>query len=221
MFRRLQWLARWHRRIALLVAIWLVALAITGLLINHAHDFGLDSSRLPAPLQRLAYGIEVADTDFCGLRADIGPGCAVVFGRLSLPAGDLLLAPESLYLFDQAGRLIESLPVSQVGLIRLTGGLVGADGVLLRDRDRIVRADFDLLEWRALDGEVEPVAAAASWQTDSGAPDPITWERFLLDLHAARFLGPVASAFTDAMALLILLLAASGVWFWWLKRKRA
>jgi hypothetical protein len=57
-FKRLQFLARWHRRIALLVCIWLVALAATGLLINHANDWGLDRSPLSASLQKLVYGFE-------------------------------------------------------------------------------------------------------------------------------------------------------------------
>jgi uncharacterized iron-regulated membrane protein len=40
----------------------------------------------------------------------------------------------------------------------------------------------------------------------------ITWERFFLDLHAARFLGSFSRVFNDLMAGLILLLALSGFW---------
>ena len=50
--RRLQIIARWHRRIALLVMAWLGFLALTGLFINHASGWGLDRARLAAPLHR-------------------------------------------------------------------------------------------------------------------------------------------------------------------------
>jgi len=219
-FRRLQWVTRWHRRIALLVCVWLVALAATGLLINHANDWGLDRSAVSAPLQRLFYGIEPASAEFCAQGADIGPACAAVFGRLSLPAGELLLAPDQLYLIDSAGQLLEAVPVSQLGLDSLTGGRAEPDGIYLRDRDRIVHSDFELMEWQALDEGIEPAPAGGAWQNRSEAAGAITWERLLLDLHAARFLGPLASAFTDFMAILILVLALSGTWLWWLKRRR-
>jgi hypothetical protein len=220
MFRRLQLVTRWHRRVALLVCVWLVALAATGLLINHANDWGLDRSALSAPLQRLFYDIEPAGMEFCAQGADIGPACAAVFGRLSLPAGELVLAPDQLYLIDSAGQLLEAVPVSQLGLNGLTGGRAGPDGIYLRDRDRIVHSDFELMEWQALDEGVEPAAGDGAWLNRSEVGEPITWERLLLDLHAARFLGPLASAFTDFMAILILALALSGTWLWWLKRRR-
>ena len=219
MFKRLQWIARWHRRIALLVCVWLVVLAATGLLINHANDWGLDRSVLSAPLQRLFYGIEPGGTEFCAQGADIGPGCAAVFGRLSLPAGELLLAPDQLYLIDSAGQLLEAVPVSQLGLNGLTGGRAEPDGIYLRDRDRNVHSDFEFMAWRALDEGIEP-APGGAWQNRSQAAGGITWERLLLDLHAARFLGPLAGVFTDFMAILILVLALSGTWLWWLKRRR-
>jgi uncharacterized iron-regulated membrane protein len=41
----------------------------------------------------------------------------------------------------------------------------------------------------------------------------------LLDIHAARFLGPAARVFNDLMAALILILAISGLWLYSAKRK--
>jgi len=38
-------------------------------------------------------------------------------------------------------------------------------------------------------------------------------------LHAGRFLGPLASGFTDLMGLLILSLTVTGFWIWRLKRR--
>jgi hypothetical protein len=219
-FKRLQFLARWHRRIALLVCIWLVALAATGLLINHANDWGLDRSPLAASLQRAVYGIEPTGGDFCGRPAAMGPDCAQVFGRLELPTGGLLLAPDSVHLLDGAGQLIESLPVSRLGLDGLEGGRREGEWIYLRDRRQAVRTDLELLDWHVLDGGITAALNSEPWQVRGEAVEEITWERLLLDLHAARFLGPLAKTFTDVMAGLILLLALSGAWLWWLKRRR-
>ncbi|MCW8871465.1 PepSY domain-containing protein [Pseudomonadota bacterium] len=219
-FKRLQFLARWHRRIALLVCIWLVALAATGLLINHANDWGLDRSPLSASLQKLVYGFEATRGESCGRGGAIGPDCAQVFGRLELPAGALLLAPDRLHLLDGTGQLIESLPVSRLGLVGLEGGRREGDWIYLRDQRQTVRTDPELLDWRVLDADTTAVLGSGPWQVRGEATEHITWERFLLDLHAARFLGPLAKTFTDLMAGLILLLALSGAWLWWLKRRR-
>jgi hypothetical protein len=219
-FKRLQFLARWHRRIALLACIWLVALAATGLLINHANDWGLDRSPLSTSLQKLVYGLEATDGEFCSSVGAIGPDCAQVFGRLELPAGVLLLAADRLHLLDGAGQLIESLPVSRLGLAGLEGGMREGDQIYLRDQHQTVRTDPELLGWQALEAETAAVLGRGPWQVRGEAVERITWERFLLDLHAARFLGPLAKTFTDLMAGLILLLALSGAWLWWLKRRR-
>ncbi|MBE9548779.1 MAG: PepSY domain-containing protein [Proteobacteria bacterium] len=114
--RRKQLLARWHRRIGISVAAWLILLAISGLLINHAHDWGLDQSSIPGLLQELLYPLTMGDE------------------------------------FEEAAL--------------------------------------------------------------------ISWERLMLDLHAARFLGPLALWFSDLMAGLLLLLSISGIWIWWRQAKR-
>lgn len=114
--RRKQFLNRWHRRIGITVAVWLLLLAISGLLINHAHDWGLDQSNIPGTLQSLLYPMTMGDE------------------------------------FEEAAF--------------------------------------------------------------------ISWERLVLDLHAARFLGSLALWFSDFMAGLLVLLSISGIWMWWWQAAR-
>jgi uncharacterized iron-regulated membrane protein len=93
--------------------------------------------------------------------------------------------------------------------------------VFLRDDRRTVRSDAELLEWQVLDARAAGELAGRDWQADDRKAVAITWERMLLDLHAGRFLGPLlAKAFTDLMGALLLLLALSGFWLWWMKRTR-
>ena len=42
----------------------------------------------------------------------------------------------------------------------------------------------------------------------------ISWERLLLDIHSGRVLGSLGVVLVDLMALLFMLMAASGVWIW-------
>jgi len=218
--RWLKILARWHRRIALLVCIWLVVLAASGLLINHAHDWGFDRSPLAAPMQRLLYGIEHKGDDLCSRAAALGPDCAGIFAGLTLPSGELLLGGNALFLVDDRGALVEKLPTAQLGLGELEAGLVDGPDLYLRDAQQVVRTDTELLDWQALDAAAAAELEGRSWQLRDRSGEVMSWERFLLDLHAARFLGPMAKAFTDLMGGLILLLAFSGLWLWWLRRRR-
>ncbi|NNK34253.1 MAG: hypothetical protein HKP02_14065 [Xanthomonadales bacterium] len=210
--------ARWHRRIALFVAAWLAALALSGVLVNHAHDLGLDRKPLATPLQRWVYGIESEGEDFCETAPITGAECGHVFGRLALPAGELLLAAGGLFLLDGSGQLIERLAASQLGLVSLQAAYREADRFYFRDAERTVVSDPDLLNPAVLSAGEAAALDSRDWLVRDDSATAITWERLLLDLHAARFLGPFAKAFNDLVALLIIVLAVSGYRLHRLKR---
>ena len=217
--RRRQSLARWHRRLALFIGVWLVLLAVTGIFINHAHDWALDRSPLPGSLQRLVYGIETGP-DYCRPYPELGADCRSVFAHLAVPAGELLLSVSRLLLLDGEGRLVESLPAGQLGLESLEGVLRQGASIYLRDTRRTVRTDDGLMEWQELDAHAAASLDDNPWQIRPDGDTGISWERFLLDLHAARFLGPGARYINDLLAGLVLVLAFSGAWLHRSKRKR-
>jgi hypothetical protein len=217
-----QWrkaVARWHRRFAVLVSLWLVLLAASGVLINHAHDWGLDQNPLSASLQRWVYGIESNAQDFCKTAVTTGVDCTAVFARLPLPMGALLLSEVSLFLLDDSGQLVEKLGVNNLGLSRLQAGFREGSRIYLRDEQKTIFTDAELIDRQVLDSQAAEALIGRDWQIRARASEAITWERFLLDLHAARFLGPLAKSLNDLMAGLILVLAFSGVWLYRLKRK--
>jgi len=217
--RRRKAVARWHRGFAVLISLWLVLLALSGVLVNHAHDWGLDRRPLATSLQRLVYGFETNGENFCNTAALPGVDCAAVFARLSLPMGALLLGEESLYLLDHSGQLVEKLASSHLGLGDLQAGFHDGSGVYLRDAQKIVLTDTELMNRVVLDSQAAEALNGRDWQARGEAAEAITWERFLLDVHAARFLGPLAKIFNDLMAGLILILAVSGGWLYRLKRQ--
>ena len=216
--RRRKSVARWHRRFAVFLSLWLVVLAASGVLINHAHDWGLDRKPLSASLQRWVYGIETSDVNFCDTAMTAGLDCSGVFARLPLPMGALLLGKDSLFLLDPSGKLIEKLSVAQFGLGNLQAGFRDGSQIYLRDIHKTVLTDAELIDHVVLDSRAEEALSGRNWQVRGQAAENITWERLILDLHAARFLGPLAKIFTDLMAGLILILAVSGIWLYRLKR---
>ena len=212
--KRRKSVARWHRRFAIFISIWLVLLASSGLLINHANDWGLDSRPLASTLQRWVYGIDVQGADLCEPLTREGIACEQLFARLQLPVGVLLLGVRDLFLLDDSGQLVEKLSVRQFGLASLQAALREGSEIYLRGADKVVLTTPDLLEGQVLNSAAAAELSGRNWQVAETSPALITWERFLLDIHAARFLGPVASVFNDLMAAFILILAISGLWLY-------
>lgn len=219
--RRLQWVARWHRRVALLVLLWLAWLAGSGILVNHANDWGLDRTELPGGIQSWVYGIAPAQPDHCSGLALPGTDCSGVFARLNLSAGAALLEMHQILLLDAAGELLERLPAGQLGLSRLDAGGVRGEAVLLKGPEGVVHSDHDFLDYYLVSGQPSQDSSATEWQSRSETQASISWERFILDLHAARFLGSFAKVFNDLMAGLILLLAVSGAWLYHIRKQNS
>ena len=217
--RLMRVLARWHRRLAFLVVAWLVWLAATGFLINHAPGWGLDRKPLAAGLQRLVYGIDAGSSPFCETAPATGDDCGDVFAALEWARGLLLLSAHSLYLLDGDGALLEQLPVAETGLSNLEAGVNTGPVIYLRGSGGVVETGPDLLAFRMLGLAEAAGLRDAPWQAASPAGAKVSWERFLLDLHAARFLGPLAVWFNDLAAGLILLLAVTGAWLGRVKRR--
>jgi hypothetical protein len=217
--RRLQWVRRWHRRAGLVAALWLALLAVTGSAINRAHDWGLDRAALPAMMLGALYGIDAQEMNPCAELDPVADACDDAFARFATPAGSMVVAPHRALLLGPDDQLVEALPAGQLGLTRIDAGLAAGGWIYLRDGQRIVAAAPDLLTLR--DPEHAELAGLpdGDWkQPDAdAAAGRITWERLLLDLHAARFLGPAARWFTDLMAALIVLLVGGGIWLYRLR----
>ena len=212
--KRRKAVARWHRRFAIFISIWLVLLAFSGLLINHANDWGLDSRPLANSVQRWVYGIDTQGVDLCEPLTREGIACEQLFARLQLPVGVLLLGVRDLFLLDDSGQLVEKMSARQFGLASLQAALLEGSEIYLRGADKVVLTTPDLLEGQVLNSAAAAELSGRNWQVAEMSPEVITWERFLLDIHAARFLGPVASVFNDLMAAFILILAISGLWLY-------
>ncbi len=56
--------------------------------------------------------------------------------------------------------------------------------------------------------------------TTEGVEELVTWDRVLLDLHTGRFFGSAGPYVMDAAAILLLVVASSGVYNWFKRIKK-
>lgn len=137
---------------------------------------------------------------------------------------------QELLLFSPAFQLIEKVGVAfglPVAVQRV--GLVD-DQLLIDTSTGLFFADLNALSWTAV--EEGDTSGSSQW-SEAGQPpetlslalaasidiEDITYERLLLDIHSGRIFGEWGVYLVDAMALLFMLLAISGLVIW-LKGRR-
>lgn len=238
--RRINTLLTWHRRLGLTAAVFVLVLALTGLMLNHTDGFRLDERYVAAGWLLDWYGIEAPDdTDSYALSTGVvtrlgdrlyldtrmvEQNVAVLDGAVSGQELIIIAVDGELLLLTAAGERVErlgredGLPQGVTGL-----GLDPSDRVVVRASDDVYRADPALLSWDRVAVEPGPVrwarpaardeALLATLQADY-LGSILSLERVLLDLHSGRILGPFGPWLMDAAAVLLLVLAVTGVWLW-------
>jgi hypothetical protein len=234
---------RWHRRIGVLAAVFVLLLAVTGITLNHSPQLGLDHRLVSASWLYRLYG----DTSSAPVAYRLGNAwlSRTADGRLYLDTrevatcegdlvgaasvGELLLAActRELVLLTDGGELLESngagmglpVPLAGIGLVGERVALRVAGGWRLADLDQL---DFDApVPAGATVAQQTPAALPASIRAAIPAPEAwLSWERVLLDLHSGRLFGAAGVALVDAVGVLLVVLAGSGLAMWWLHRRR-
>lgn len=238
--RRRSALATWHRRLGLTAALFVLLLAITGLALNHTDSLGLDERYVGAGWLIGWYGID-APARAEGFRLDgrtvtqlgdrlylddrlVEQEAGALAGAVSTGGFIVVAVDGDLLVLTAVGDRVERLG-REDGIpagIRAVG--TDADGrLMVRTASGIYRADPELLSWAPAGGEPN----AVRWP-ESAPPEPallaslrqdylshiLTLERVLLDLHSGRILGRYGPWLMDAAAVLLLVLAVTGVWLW-------
>jgi len=154
-----------------------------------------------------------------------------LLGAVEGPRGLVVAATaRRLLLLTPEGELVEGLDEASLpGPVRRLG-VDGAGRVVLETPAGSFRADEELLNWEPV-GEPADGATAVRWAEPRRLPPPLrrellarwvpelTLERVLLDLHSGRILGAHGELVMDAAAVLLLLLALTGLGHWLLRRR--
>ena len=229
----LLFLRRWHARIGFAAVVFFLFLAVTGFVLNHAADLGLDTKYVHAAWLARWYGLAPEPPRHL-FRA--GPhdliaanGRWLLDGRISgeafpQPIGlvelqDMVVVASSaaLYLYGKDGALIERLDRSE-----LPGSPVRAIGS--EERRLVLRTgagtfeSTDALSWRpaprdaiAWSAPAELSPAEREHYRELLEPG-VSVQRLLQDVHSGRFAGRFGPLVVDLLAVFLALLSLSGAW---------
>lgn len=221
-----------HRQGGIVLAVFLILFAISGVLLNHTEDFGLADRPVPAAVASRYYqsdGVDgfvvdrqyiyaISGTLYIGRNA-VGNCEGGLRGSVSL--GDFLaaLCGDELILATPTGELVERLSAAH-GVPADIEGIGFADGALvvaLPEGNRI----FDTVSL-----DLKPLSADAVMSTTVAVPssvvmsDSVSWEQFVLDLHSGKYFGGAGVWLADLLALALMLLGLTGIVMWLLPRPR-
>lgn len=235
MHRVMRFTRHWHARCGVLVSLFFLTLAVTGIALNHTEALDLARTQVGASWLMRWYGIkaEPAPQGYLFERGYfVGNAQHWVMDGKPLPvvpeptvgaveAGGVryLATASALYLYQPDGTLIEKLvdsalpdaPISRVGL---------EQGSVLIESPHGIFASEDGIDWRPIGAEhaiwahPQPLPANLAAQASRLFSPSLPLERVLLDVHSGRIFGRYGPLLMDLAALILMVLSLSGVWIY-------
>jgi hypothetical protein len=226
---------RGHRWLGKTIVVFVVFLALSGIVLNHGDDMGLDQRYVSWPWLLDAYGLDMPEP---AASFAAGSRRATLLGerlfiddketevRETALAGLVSVGPllvvggeSRVHVFLDSGELVETMD--------LRGELQGSIDRLGVADDRVV-IESDGARWRA-DADVAffeawPEGGDTAW-SQASAPGSdelaalgtayrgrgVTVERVLLDLHSGRIFGLAGKLLLDLVAVVLVVLSVSGL----------
>lgn len=234
--RSLGQVLRWHRLVGLCAAVFLIIMALSGGLLNHAESFGLDQYHTRHPLLIGWYGIEavtintgfhvnghwfaqIGETVYRDAQKITRMNTSLV-GVVALAQQYVLVAEDEMILILPSGGVLERID-SLLGLPHglMAGGKDDNGELIVKTKQGQYVAQQDFSVWRA------STTQTVAWSQASSLPvamrqqlaqqrygNGLSLERVLLDLHSGRLLGQAGVWLMDILTLMIITLAVTGVW---------
>jgi hypothetical protein len=234
------WLRLGHRWIGIVVALFVLLLAVTGIALNHGRDWNLDQRyvswnwlldaygiRAPAPSASFAVGDRRAT--LIGQRLylnerEIARGANTLTGMIMLGSFVLVTSRDSALLLTSDGELVEQIDLSN----RLPGPVqrLGRAGerTAVSSAGAIYIGDANVTAFEAspdsADSEIAwslpspPGAILLSSLQAQYRGRGLSVERLLADLHSGRIISVTGPYLMDAVAVLLIVLSSTGLLLW-------
>lgn len=233
----------WHRRAGLAAIILVIILAVTGLMLNHTEDLGLDENFIESPLLLNWYGLEPQDeiVSYAVGEHSVSQWDRQVFfdnqplntsnQRLhgAVRAEKMIVAAfdSEILLLTPDGELIERVPTGQSFSNIQRIGVKYQRPVIETAEPMYYMADEHILDWDVIVDEgivwsqpSTPNAERTETLRRAFRGNGLSMERVVLDLHSGRIFGEYGVYLMDAAALALLWLSCSGLWVWWSRRRK-
>ncbi len=236
---------RWHRRVGLAAILFMLLLIFTGVPLHHSARLGLDQSNVEIEWLLDVYGIDApASLTTFALKLNQAPELNItqiddsiyfnqsktslitrnnLVGVSRHEIGIILFFQSYWELVSADGELIEtvewqkqtSLPIESVCLtgespIILTNNAAYSIDPLMETEQQESSCDT----WQTQTVLDKSLQQALNFIHRSHS---LSWERVLLDLHSGVLFGTYGPWVMDLAALLMLILAFSGLWMWYRK----
>jgi hypothetical protein len=228
----------WHRRLGALLAVFVIVLCVTGIALNHTDFLRLDQRHVQSSTILSWYGInapsQAASVQVGNHRISlIGDHLYADQTLIGSPYTQLVGAGASGEMIAVAAGTDILLLSPQLHLIEImtpTDG-IPSDILALGNRGEHLyalnaagmwQADSEMVGWMKVDNSADVQWSEAQVITGDGIDDirrdylgrMLTWERVILDLHSGRLVGLAGPVLADLVALMLIGVAASGLWMW-------
>jgi len=237
----------WHRKLGILTAIFLIFLAATGMMINHANFLSLDSTPVTNNGLLNFYGIktptdmrfydngQIAVTDnFVWLNDKLLlESSEPIIGAAKFQSMWLVVTSERLYLYTTAGELIDQLGTASGVPEHISAISINNQEITVKSENKLLKTDGDFLTWQSIKPSQAIVWLSPYKFTDININKKqqvllqfksqfLNWEQVLLDVHSGRIFGDIGVLVSDVIAILLILLSLSGLYIWirYTKNKR-
>lgn len=237
MRRRPLFLAQLHRRLGVGAALFIMIVAVSGLLLNHTESLELDQRQVDSTLLLQWYGIDIPDqaSHFSsGANRVTQFGEQLYFNRQPLLENSqpliginsneqltVIALGNALLLLSGEGEVMERIDTLPHGMSGIDA--IGSDAngnTAIRQGPQIVVADQELLNWQSAGPQhniqwSRPILVDAAYSDSilsTYRQQTLDYERVLLDLHSGRLFGQWGPYVMDGAALAMVVLALTGLW---------
>jgi hypothetical protein len=224
----------WHKKAGVYAMLFLVMLAVTGVMLNRAELLGLKDVVVDNPAVLRLYGMQpkgdvtsfavganyISSVDNAVYYGDkkIGTLDGTMIGAVKTKKFIVVATATQLHVFSTKGEAVE-----KIGAEALPAGSINAIGVkesatLLKTQEGIFEFDADMVNWK----KVAPTdfIAAAPTKLPTAAEkillknyrgEGLPLDRVILDIHSGRFFGKHGPLVMDLSALALIFLALTGL----------
>ena len=219
-----------HRNLGIFLVIFLVLIAVTGILLNHTDFLKLDQRSVPAFIAARYYSDDANGQEISGYKSD-GKYFYVLAGTLYVNSQPIVdcqqlqgvvgLAGQTISLCDS--ELLLLTPDQQ--LIEVIGAVMGVpdnlvrlgvvDGqLLLQDPVSLFSFDLDTLQLQPTNIRLSGAPVRQAIPDSVLLAGSVSWQQFILDLHSGVFIGNSGKWLSDLVAVFVIVMAISGLVMW-------